>query len=74
MAKNSNTQDVNQLGYMDGLELSKRLIYVTAIEQLGAIFSEHGATLIEDQLFKLLIEARARSLEESEIYGFKAMK
>ncbi len=74
MAENSNTQDVNELGYSDGLELSKRLIYTTAIEQLGVIFGQHGATLIEDQLFKLLIEARARSIEAAEKFGFDAMK
>lgn len=74
MAENSNTQDVNQLGYADGLELSKRLIYTTAIEQLSAIFQLHGATLIEDQLFKLLIEAHARSIEDAEKFGFNAMK
>lgn len=74
MVQNSNTYDVKKTGYSDGLQLSKRLIYATAIEQLGAIFEQHGANLIEDQLFKLLIEARARSLEEAEKFGFNAMK
>ncbi|WP_308924820.1 hypothetical protein [Janthinobacterium sp. J1-1] len=74
MVKNSNIQEMNQPNYNDGLELSKRLIYLTAIERLSAIFEQHGATLIEDQLFKLLIEARARSLEAAEEFGFKAMK
>lgn len=73
MAKNSITYDVKNLGYNDGLELHKRLIYTTAIEQLSAIFEQHGTTLLEDKVFKLLIEARARSLEEAEAFGYNAM-
>lgn len=69
----SNSNAVHQL-VNDGLELSKRLIYRTAMEQLQCIFAVHGASTKEDLLIKTLAEAFAESQSKCLEYGYCGMK
>lgn len=57
-----------------GPELSKRLIYQTAMERLRAIYEQHGVSVKEDTLIKMLAEMIAESQERSLKYGFSKSK
>lgn len=57
-----------------GPELSKRLIYRTAMERLAAIYEEYGVSVKEDALIKMLAEMIAESHERSLEYGYSKSK
>lgn len=68
-----NSNVVHQL-VNDGPELSKRLIYQTAMEQLQRIFEVYGVSAKEDLLIKTLAEAIAESQSKCIEYGYCVMK